>query len=227
MERAECRSVDDLVPVKKPRLSDSTSTILQLDASQKHEASGVGSTNSNISVPTTSHCSNVPLNVKQCKSEVPEQQKDENSDDSDSEASESDWQPSTNGAMEWVHSQMLAGAEPRKILSKLVPDVTSIPPNVNMWTIWKLIINLLSEPKRRKKLSDVNTLDDAVHLIRTSKKILVLTGAGVSMSCGIPDFRSRDGIYARLSVDFPDLPNPQAMFDIHYFKRDPRPFFKF
>lgn len=49
----------------------------------------------------------------------------------------------------------------------------------------------------------------------------------VSVSCGIPDFRSRDGIYARLSKDFPALPDPQAMFDIHYFRKDPRPFFKF
>lgn len=49
----------------------------------------------------------------------------------------------------------------------------------------------------------------------------------MSVSCGIPDFRSRDGIYARLAVDFPDLPDPQAMFDIEYFRRDPRPFFKF
>ena len=57
--------------------------------------------------------------------------------------------------------------------------------------------------------------------------ISVLTGAGVSVSCGIPDFRSRDGVYARLSKDFPDLPDPQAMFDIHYFRRDQRPFFKF
>ncbi|XP_057590426.1 NAD-dependent protein deacetylase sirtuin-1 isoform X2 [Hippopotamus amphibius kiboko] len=28
-------------------------------------------------------------------------------------------------------------------------------------------------------------------------------------------------------VDFPDLPDPQAMFDIEYFRKDPRPFFKF
>ena len=39
---------------------------------------------------------------------------------------------------------------------------------------------------------------------------LVLTGAGVSVSCGIPDFRSKDGVYARLAVDFPDLPDPQV-----------------
>lgn len=55
----------------------------------------------------------------------------------------------------------------------------------------------------------------------------MLTGAGVSVSCGIPDFRSRDGIYSRLALDFPDLPGPQAMFDINYFQQDPRPFFRF
>ena len=94
-------------------------------------------------------------------------------------------------------------------------------------TLWKIILNMVCEPPRRKKLPDVNTLDQVVDLIRNSKKIIVLTGAGVSVSCGIPDFRSRDGVYARLAVDFPDLPDPQAMFDIHYFRKNPRPFFKF
>ena len=69
--------------------------------------------------------------------------------------------------------------------------------------------------------------DNITSCLGTSKRIIVLTGAGVSVSCGIPDFRSRDGVYARLAVDFPDLPDPQAMFDIHYFRKDPRPFFKF
>lgn len=80
---------------------------------------------------------------------------------------------------------------------------------------------------QREKLKDFNTLEQCVELISRSKNIIVLTGAGCSVSCGIPDFRSRDGVYARLRVDFPDLPDPQAMFDIFYFDHDPRPFFKF
>lgn len=79
----------------------------------------------------------------------------------------------------------------------------------------------------RDKLFHINTIEHCVDLIASSRNIVVLTGAGCSVSCGIPDFRSRDGIYARLRVDFPDLPDPQAMFDIEYFKHDPRPFFKF
>jgi len=56
---------------------------------------------------------------------------------------------------------------------------------------------------------------------------ITLIALQVSVSCGIPDFRSRDGIYAKLSVEYPDLPDPQAMFDISYFYENPRPFFKF
>lgn len=58
-------------------------------------------------------------------------------------------------------------------------------------------------------------------------RILVLTGAGVSVSCGIPDFRSKNGIYARLHIEYPDLPDPTAMFDINYFSKNPKPFFEF
>ncbi len=54
------------------------------------------------------------------------------------------------------------------------------------------------------------------------KIYIILFFVKVSVSCGIPDFRSRDGVYARLAKDFPDLPDPQAMFDINYFRRNPR-----
>lgn len=69
---------------------------------------------------------------------------------------------------------------------------------------------MMSEPPRRQKLRHINTLTDVVRLIKGSRKIIVLTGAGVSVSCGIPDFRSRDGVYSRLAQDFPNLPDPQV-----------------
>ena len=40
--------------------------------------------------------------------------------------------------------------------------------------------------------NDINTLKQ---WINTSKKIVVFTGAGISVPSGIPDFRSANGIY--------------------------------
>ena len=143
-----------------------------------------------------------------------------------SDLSGSDWKPMA-GPFSWVQRQMSSGADPRELLKDMLSCDAVIPENLGQLTLWKIILNMICEPPRRKKLGHVNTLQDVVDLIKTSRKIIVLTGAGVSVSCGIPDFRSRDGVYARLAVDFPDLPDPQAMFDIHYFRKDPRPFFKF
>lgn len=81
-------------------------------------------------------------------------------------------------------------------------------------------MNMMSEPPRRSKLSHINTITNVVQLIKNSKNIIVLTGAGVSVSCGIPDFRSRDGIYSRLAIDFPDLPDPQVSFISNFSSQD-------
>ncbi|BFZ17316.1 hypothetical protein BsWGS_20355 [Bradybaena similaris] len=143
-----------------------------------------------------------------------------------SDFSQESWQP-VQGPIAWVQEQMRRGQSPRKILQDLVPSGTVIPESLDPIMLWKIIISIVSEPPKRKKLNDINTLDDVLRVLSTSKKIIVLTGAGVSVSCGIPDFRSRDGVYARLAKDFPNLPDPQAMFDIHFFRHDPRPFFKF
>ncbi|XP_060781322.1 NAD-dependent protein deacetylase sirtuin-1 isoform X3 [Neoarius graeffei] len=147
-------------------------------------------------------------------------------DDCSSHASSSDWTPQPCiGSYRFIQQQIMRETDPRTILNDLLPE-TAIPPDLDDMTLWQIVINI-SEPPKRRKRKDINTIEDVIRLLNDCKKILVLTGAGVSVSCGIPDFRSRDGIYARLAVDFPDLPDPQAMFDIEYFQRDPRPFFKF
>ena len=57
------------------------------------------------------------------------------------------------------------------------------------------------------------------------KRILVLTGAGISTASGIPDFRTPGtGIYDNLSKYC--VPYPEAIFERAYFHRNPRPFFK-
>ena len=139
-------------------------------------------------------------------------------------SSEESWKPISSN-LTWVRSQMQQGANPKNILHHLTGE--TMPDSMDDVTAWQLLVRLLSEPDKRKKLEDVKTIEDVISLIQKSKKILVLTGAGVSVSCGIPDFRSRNGIYSRLSQDYPDLPDPQAMFDIGYFRRNPYPFFKF
>lgn len=61
------------------------------------------------------------------------------------------------------------------------------------------------------------------------KSVTLLTGAGVSVSAGIPDFRSKGGLYEQLRKE--GLPGgmtaPEDLFSIRFFTRhSPRPFYE-
>ena len=43
----------------------------------------------------------------------------------------------------------------------------------------------------------MNTFSKIIKLIKTSKKTIVLTGAGISTESGLPDFRSKDGFWTK------------------------------
>ncbi|VDK70081.1 unnamed protein product [Onchocerca ochengi] len=119
------------------------------------------------------------------------------------------------------------GESARDVVRCLLPHV-DLPDNLSEQDLYRIIRKILySERPRRTKLPEFNSFDDAVELFKRCSRILVLTGAGVSVSCGIPDFRSKNGVYARLHIEYPDLPDPTAMFDINYFTKNPKPFFEF
>ncbi|GAA5978202.1 hypothetical protein JCM11641_001134 [Rhodosporidiobolus odoratus] len=69
-------------------------------------------------------------------------------------------------------------------------------------------------------------LKDIARLIRDgkAKRVLVMAGAGISTSAGIPDFRSPGtGLYDNLAKY--DLPYPEAIFDIDYLSERPEAFY--
>ncbi|XP_036412184.1 NAD-dependent protein deacetylase sirtuin-2 [Colossoma macropomum] len=77
-----------------------------------------------------------------------------------------------------------------------------------------------------EKVLDELSLEGVARYMQSGKckSIICMVGAGISTSAGIPDFRSPGtGLYANLQKY--NLPYPEAIFQIDYFKKHPEPFF--
>lgn len=81
--------------------------------------------------------------------------------------------------MNLVQRQIASGSDPRSLLQSMLPPSTTIPDELDDITLWKIIIGIVNEPPRRRKLPHVKTLNDVLSLLQTCNKIIVLTGAGV------------------------------------------------
>ncbi|KAG8219470.1 DHS-like NAD/FAD-binding domain-containing protein [Butyriboletus roseoflavus] len=71
----------------------------------------------------------------------------------------------------------------------------------------------VAESSTRRALLDISLA------VAKCKKIVIVTGAGISCSCGIPDFRSSDGLYALVQQQHPDVVlKGRDLFDASLFR---------
>ena len=83
---------------------------------------------------------------------------------------------------------------------------------------------LVRELQKRQRLPQHTTIDDAAKLLNTAKNVMVITGAGISTSLGIPDFRSKDsGFYTKLREK--GFAEPEDVFELSTFDDDPSIFY--
>ncbi|KAI1328342.1 DHS-like NAD/FAD-binding domain-containing protein [Xylariaceae sp. FL0255] len=67
---------------------------------------------------------------------------------------------------------------------------------------------------------DEELLDQLTTALRKKKKIVVIAGAGISVSAGIPDFRSSTGLFASLPKEHKLKGSGKQLFDASVYKHD-------
>ena len=72
----------------------------------------------------------------------------------------------------------------------------------------------------------MDNYDELNRIISESKHIVFFGGAGVSTESGIPDFRSKDGLYNQHDVQF-DMYTPEYLLSINCLEDEPKVFFEF
>ncbi|ORY62101.1 DHS-like NAD/FAD-binding domain-containing protein, partial [Pseudomassariella vexata] len=67
---------------------------------------------------------------------------------------------------------------------------------------------------------DEKLLDRLTSTLRKKKKIVIVAGAGISVSAGIPDFRSEDGLFKTLRTGHKLKASGKQLFDASVYKHD-------
>lgn len=136
----------------------------------------------------------------------------------------------TQGIMAFLQEYLPATALSENILG-LIVKLGFVPRNIpplaqgeNLLQLIKLLHMAMKRVRQlRARLENFYTVDHVLDKLRSAKRILVVTGAGISTSLGIPDFRSSKGFYSRISNL--GLSDPQEVFDLDIFHTDPSIFY--
>ncbi|KAI0913215.1 DHS-like NAD/FAD-binding domain-containing protein [Ustulina deusta] len=78
----------------------------------------------------------------------------------------------------------------------------------------------LSAAASEQSQKDDDLLEQLTHALRKKKKIVVIAGAGISVSAGIPDFRSSSGLFATLPKEHGLKGSGKHLFDASVYKHD-------
>ncbi|KAH7397114.1 DHS-like NAD/FAD-binding domain-containing protein [Pyrenochaeta sp. MPI-SDFR-AT-0127] len=124
--------------------------------------------------------------------------------------------------MENITSEKMTARKLCTAFGVRIPKFLDEAPDEHFYQLLGLAIN--RELNKRPRLEQYKTIDDAAKLLLERKNIMVITGAGISTSLGIPDFRSKNtGFYSRLLQMGYD--EPEQVFDIRNFDEDARTFY--
>lgn len=135
-----------------------------------------------------------------------------------------------HGPIDFLEEHLPPTATSEDILD-LILKLGFIPRNIPPVSEGENLLHLISLLHRamkrvrelRSRLDHFYSVNHVLDALRSSKKILVITGAGISTSLGIPDFRSSKGFYSRISNL--GLTDPQEVFDLEIFRSDPSIFY--
>ncbi|TIC20729.1 DHS-like NAD/FAD-binding domain-containing protein [Wallemia mellicola] len=108
--------------------------------------------------------------------------------------------------------------------------VNTLDNNINLENKSNLQIKKLLKSRlfliKRENVITSKDLNDAIKLIEKSSKIVVVSGAGISVNCGIPDFRSKGGLYDSInSLKLTEISDPQEIFSYYVFTNHPKLFY--
>mmetsp|Transcript_29076 Transcript_29076/g.64217 ORF Transcript_29076/g.64217 Transcript_29076/m.64217 type:complete len:389 (-) Transcript_29076:773-1939(-) len=135
-------------------------------------------------------------------------------------------------------SEALPGTIPKNVevnqrndTSNTTNDPSDTKPAADDEAIIELLRKMTMQPKVPEEeeipppLLSSFDLKGVAELIKSgkAKRIICMCGAGISVSAGIPDFRTPGtGLYSQLQKY--ELPCPEAVFDIGFFQENPKPF---
>lgn len=146
----------------------------------------------------------------------------------------------------WLQERWENNATAQQVLDllRLPKSADSVKSDAELWkglwqaskeeAAWKILSDmaprapLFEAAPRNGSILEVGSIEEVASLIDRSSSILVLTGAGISVSCGLPTYRMNEGkndFRETIAKEF-GLSRPEDVSDIRTFRENPLPFFK-